>query len=133
MIVDEACPLPPSSTSAAPRAAAPLGHEALRRFHLGDPGVAPPSVPDDLLPAALAPLRGVEVRGGWPLLIDTDPQSESFARRFGDWLAESLAEDSPLAAERGRLEQRVAGRLGGAVRSAAELLSEAAGELAGEL
>ena len=64
--------------------------DELRRFHFGDPAAqfAPLA---GVLPAALAPYRGMPLRNGWPLLVDLAAAGESWLRPL------ALAERTQLA------------------------------------
>lgn len=65
------------TTPASP--ATPTTLDELRRFHFGDPAakIAPLA---GVLPASLAPYRGMAVRNGWPLLVDLSAAGESWLR-----------------------------------------------------
>ena len=123
------------SAPASPSAAAPAARrEALRRFHFGDREAAVDRLAADLLPAALAPLRGEAVRSGWPLVVDPTPGAGP-PGPLAQPLEELLGTDDPalppVAADNvPRLVRRLAA---GSDLAAAAAIIAAAAEVADEL
>jgi len=126
------------SASASPSAAAPAApvarREALRRFHFGDREAPVERLGGDLLPAALAPLRGEAVRSGWPLVVDPVPGDGPpgpLARPLEELLGGDDPALPPVAADNvPRLLRRLAA---GSDLAAAAAVAAAAAEVADEL
>jgi ferredoxin len=108
----------------------------LRQFHYGRASAPRPGLPEGILPAALHPLRGVAVRGGWPLLVDPDPASSLFARPLAAVLAAAAdgSASRTLVDNLARVERRLIAALAdGELVPAAERVTAAAAEVAAEL
>ena len=108
--MNETCPLPAGGSAPPDETLVRARLEQLRRFHLGDPEASRAALPEGVLPAALHGLRGVAVRGGWPLLVDAEGAGEVFGRPLGEWLASALPATGVRTLEdnRDRLESTVA-------------------------
>ncbi len=134
--MNETSTLPGAKRDAAPPAADRSYLEAWRRFHFGDPASGLAETRIDLVPAALASLRGVTLRTGWPLVVEPHGTGEAMTQPLGNWLAaaaEGAAPPRSLADNLRRLELRVAEALNGSTRPARVVLQEAAGRVAEEL